>query len=54
MNPELGRLWRVGFARAYLLAGAALVALAVGMILITGLANVIYLIISSRAERWLK
>ena len=29
-------------------------ALAVGMILITGLANVIYLIISSRAERWLK
>ena len=29
-------------------------ALAVGMILITGFANVIYLIISSRAERWLK
>jgi putative spermidine/putrescine transport system permease protein len=29
-------------------------ALAVGMILITGFANVIYLVISSRAERWLK
>jgi putative spermidine/putrescine transport system permease protein len=29
-------------------------ALAVGMILITGLANVIYLVISARAERWMK
>ena len=29
-------------------------ALAVGMILITGFANVIYLVISARAERWLK
>jgi len=29
-------------------------ALAVGMILITGIANVIYLVISSRAERWMK
>jgi len=29
-------------------------ALALGMILITGLANVIYLIVRTRAERWLK
>jgi len=29
-------------------------ALAVGMILITGFANVVYLVISARAERWLK
>ena len=29
-------------------------ALAVGMIVITGIANVIYLVISTRAERWMK
>jgi putative spermidine/putrescine transport system permease protein len=29
-------------------------ALALGMIVITGLANVIYLVIASRAERWMK
>jgi putative spermidine/putrescine transport system permease protein len=29
-------------------------ALAVGMIVITGFANVVYLVISSRAERWMK
>jgi putative spermidine/putrescine transport system permease protein len=29
-------------------------ALAIGMVVITGLANVIYLVIASRAERWMK
>ena len=29
-------------------------ALAIGMVLISGFANVVYLVVSSRAERWLK